>query len=1352
MQLSVKKYLVLIVCLGIYFNLFAQNIPSMPSLMQPYNNSTNVPINIFLSWYPADYAETYDVQVSYDSEFSNIVFDEYDISYTSIQVKPDLSEYSSYYWRVRAHNSAGYGAWSNPPWYFYTINEEVPMPPRAVGPYNGDVNLPTTITFFWEYTEWANSYRLQVATDPSFSSPITVDESSILQESRRIDWLTSNTNYYWRVKAVNNSGYEGIWSDTWKVYTGSNTSMVPPPPTLSGPYQDDTDLPTGLTFLWEYTKGADYYYLQVSTDKDFNTLIVDNSGIETSWEKMSSSPLNTNTDYYWRVKARNESGQESIWSETRHFRTGNNDKYPEPPALLCPYSGAGQLPTEVTLFWDYATGADLYQLQVSSNGNFTETDIIMDRCGLINPRAKVYGLENGVTYYWHVKAYNEQYDQYVTSWSGVYSFSVSEGSYPATPSLSYPYESSTDIPPVVQFNWEYTNGADSYGIEISKDNNFSDLAYQEYGIPSNSKVVQLNPNTSYYWRVFAININGSSESSTWNFTTRGEDQYDPGPPLLFGPRNGESGLPYDVTLFWLHEANINSFDVEVASDAQFSDLRYQNYEVSSQFVTTYGLSYNNVYYWRVRTDVGGTPSEWSDTWCFVTGRGSDVPAAPKLIGPNNDDSDLPYNPTLFWGYAVGAQSYQLQISKTADFSDIDHEDYSLDKTFRKVTDLMINSSYYWRVKAVNPDGEGPWSEIRHFSIGSGYSYPDPPGLKKPDNYKTGLSEIKMNWGYARGADFYTLEMWNSDFSTMIMEIDSLPIHFMVSGGFSVNTTYYWRIKAWNENGESSWSDQWQFTTWDGTSYPSTPSLRYPNDYEKIYSINPVFQWEESWGAESYHLQVATDEYFGYTYYDENYIRDTKWAVGGLSTNTTYYWRVEAKIQDSFSSGWSDTWRFTIQEYSDQVHVSSSGYYDFPADPETRHYKIFGIPGDGRMNLADILGSDDGGKRWQAHWDNGYPGSPEEYLEEYSYESSTFNCVAGRAFWVIMNDQYLDIERDVPSAPIENGYAVIELHDGWNMITNPFNFEVNWNDIRGYNDIDTSDPIWEYNEGFFTSGSMVPCKGYYFYNRIPLDELRIPYQQGVSVAKNTMKDEIQWEINISLDVGDLKDIACSFGVAGSAAKGEDNFDYKRPRAIGELPSVSFERPEWDKKYPSYARDIRPPVEKIETWEFDVFSSKGKDARLSFGAIEDIPETYQVYLLDKSRAKAIDLRKNSSYTFLAEKKSSAFAVCVGNKESIQEELDKLLPREFALLQNYPNPFNPETVIPLLLPEHAEIELTVYNILGQSVRTLYKGKLEAGRHYIAFNGSDPSGNHLPSGLYFIRLTTNKGHNFVKKMVLIK
>ena len=79
---------------------------------------------------------------------------------------------------------------------------------------------------------------------------------------------------------------------------------------------------------------------------------------------------------------------------------------------------------------------------------------------------------------------------------------------------------------------------------------------------------------------------------------------------------------------------------------------------------------------------------------------------------------------------------------------------------------------------------------------------------------------------------------------------------------------------------------------------------------------------------------------------------------------------------------------------------------------------------------------------------------------------------------------------------------------------------------------------------------------------------------------------------------------------------------------------------------------------------------------------------------------------------------------------------LPQAFALFQNYPNPFNAPTVIRYRLPEASEVRLSVYNLLGQEVRRLVDGEMEAGTHSVLWDGRDEHGKPVGSGIYLYRL----------------
>jgi hypothetical protein len=102
--------------------------------------------------------------------------------------------------------------------------------------------------------------------------------------------------------------------------------------------------------------------------------------------------------------------------------------------------------------------------------------------------------------------------------------------------------------------------------------------------------------------------------------------------------------------------------------------------------------------------------------------------------------------------------------------------------------------------------------------------------------------------------------------------------------------------------------------------------------------------------------------------------------------------------------------------------------------------------------------------------------------------------------------------------------------------------------------------------------------------------------------------------------------------------------------------------------------------------------------------------------------------------------------------EDEQDaNLRPTHFALGQNFPNPFNPTTIIQYALPRTSQVQIEIYNVLGQRVRTLVNETQEPGYKTINWDGKDDAGSEVSSGVYFCHIQAG---SFVKsmKMTLLK
>ncbi|MBC8526662.1 MAG: T9SS type A sorting domain-containing protein [Candidatus Cloacimonetes bacterium] len=90
--------------------------------------------------------------------------------------------------------------------------------------------------------------------------------------------------------------------------------------------------------------------------------------------------------------------------------------------------------------------------------------------------------------------------------------------------------------------------------------------------------------------------------------------------------------------------------------------------------------------------------------------------------------------------------------------------------------------------------------------------------------------------------------------------------------------------------------------------------------------------------------------------------------------------------------------------------------------------------------------------------------------------------------------------------------------------------------------------------------------------------------------------------------------------------------------------------------------------------------------------------------------------------------------------------------TLFQNYPNPFNPFTTISFSIKQNSKIELEIFNVKGQKVKTLINEFRQSGYHSIPWNGDDAYGNKISSGLYFYKLSVDGKTEVVKKCLLVK
>jgi len=303
--------------------------------------------------------------------------------------------------------------------------------------------------------------------------------------------------------------------------------FIPAAPALALPADGATLQPVELTLVWEPSQGASGYRVQLDTDMNFTSPVLDDSTL--TGVSADVSGLSTGTTYYWRARASSSAGW-GEWSGAWSFATGDNP--PAAPSLVSPPDMATGVPTTTMFEWsDTASGAT-WGLQVATDNSFL--DPVVDESGLTATTFEVSGLEGEMLHYWRVHTMTTGG---TSVWSDAWSFTTSTA-IPAAPSLFGPPDGFVSPSATILFRWNASPGATSYHFQVATDDQFTGLVTDDPAVTVTTRIVSnLMDGEEYYWRVAAANDGGTSPwSDVWTVSV-----------LLTGVDEGEE-LPTEFSL------------------------------------------------------------------------------------------------------------------------------------------------------------------------------------------------------------------------------------------------------------------------------------------------------------------------------------------------------------------------------------------------------------------------------------------------------------------------------------------------------------------------------------------------------------------------------------------------------------------------------------------------------------------------------------------------------------------------------------------------------------------------------------------------------------------------------------
>lgn len=328
---------------------------------------------------------------------------------------------------------------------------------------------------------------------------------------------------------------------------------------------------------------------------------------------------------------------------------------------------------------------------------------------------------------------------------------------------------------------------------------------------------------------------------------------------------------------------------------------------------------------------------------------------------------------------------------------------------------------------------------------------------------------------------------------------------------------------------------------------------------------------------------------------------------------------------------------------------------------------------------------------------------------------------------------------------------LNLVKGWNLIGNPYSFELNWEHVLASNGLLLNEfELYTFNKSYQKATTLHEFEGGFVFTEtalnldVPIDNQLLP---GGRIAKNSESGN-GWLLNFSLANKNHSYELAALGMHESADASYDAHDSPLlPRFINYL-DISFSHPEHFSN--AFSKDV-VELKENHIWEFVASTNlKDKNATLSWNAQLSRNLGKQLVLYDVLQDKIINVASTNSYSFKLDQPST-FKAIYGDQSFINETLANI---KIEALPPYPNPFNYNVAIPMKLP-HAQarysIECSLFNLMGEKIDERKMKDITPGVMEIEWN--EELTGKLEKGIYIYSIKvkngflTNKFHGRIVK-----
>ena len=628
----------------------------------------------------------------------------------------------------------------------------------------------------------------------------------------------------------------------------------------------------------------------------------------------------------------------------------------DPPVLVSPLDGATTTgandsypPLGIpTLTWEAVPGAARYHVQLSASAGFATLLIDQDTYALAYSPSTA--LADG-TYYWRVKAQvGTTWGAYSGAWFFEKNWSAGGSIVPAL--ISPPEDAVRASFAADDFSWTPVPGAATYRFEISPDDTFSTITYDEITVkPHHTPTVRLANNT-YYWRVTPVdrrgNLGAASEVRSFHFLWELA-------PALLTPEDNDVNVQFLPRFSWTAVEAARDYRLEISTQPDFSTSLTAYATDQTDYTPTLNLANDQDYYWRVRaTDYNSINGPWSAVRHFKMRWNFEA----RLLTPLNNLTSLSY-PFFAWAPIPGAERYQIQIDDSTGFGSpvANTQIYNVGAYTQPNWSAAPNTDYYWRVRAL--DGRGnltPWSDLWSFrpvnttrpSIRPSQVYP--PYYYPPDTVNTPVySDRTIAWPLFVWDTAHVFNFTDNkptlrpDYYELIVDDDpafNSPNFQVQTAGLAAAPTashpfdppledgklYYWQVRAYHGGSQIGVDSVW-VTRYDSQLSQLLPveaiTPIHPADGFEAVGTPPVLGWLPVTGATLYEVQVSRDRAFSQVVdaAETATVNFVPWQEKLTEMPfDAYWWRVRSKNP---AGAWSEPQRFNLS-----VDLLAGNPYDF----------------------------------------------------------------------------------------------------------------------------------------------------------------------------------------------------------------------------------------------------------------------------------------------------------------------------------------------------------------------------------------------------------------------------------------